>query len=200
MRARLLGEIQRTVLSPVRPLAHRFRQALRQQLQNSRDRLLNWSAITWRNRFRHVTFIGITGSCGKTTTTRLVGAVLGSDAQCSIGAGNNAHQAVIKNVLSVNRSTKFCVQEISGSRPGRISRHFRVLQPSIGIVTTIGSDHYTNYRSLEATAREKGQLVELLAKKDVAILNADDPHVLAMATRASARVITFGRSANADVR
>src|SRR6476620_2610203 len=193
MRAKLLGEIKRAVPSAVRSLA-------RQQLNNSRDRLLNWCAITWRKRFRHVTFIGVTGSCGKTTTTRLVGAVLGSGAQCCIGAGNNAHQAVIKNVLSVNRSTKFCVQEISGSRPGRISRHFRVLQPSIGIVTTIGSDHYTNYRSLEATAREKGQLVELLAKKDVAILNADDPHVLAIATRASARVITFGRSANADVR
>jgi len=117
MRAKLLGEIKRAVPSAVRSLA-------RQQLNNSRDRLLNWCAITWRKRFRHVTFIGVTGSCGKTTTTRLVGAVLGSGAQCSIGAGNNAHQAVIKNVLSVNRSTKFCVQEISGSRPGRISRHF----------------------------------------------------------------------------
>src|SRR5262245_15625177 len=118
MRVRLLGEIKRAVLSTLRPPAHRFRQALRQQLQNSRD----WPAITWRKRFRHATFIGVTGSCGKTTTTRLVGAVLESGAQCCIGAGNNAHKAVIKNVLSVNSSTKFCVQEISGSQPGRISK------------------------------------------------------------------------------
>ena len=56
----------------------------------------------------------------------------------------------------------------------------------------IGSDHYKNYRSLEATARAKGQLVELLPSTGMAILNADDPHVLAMASRTSARVVTFG--------
>ena len=148
----------------------------------------------------HVTFIGVTGSCGKTTTASLVGAVLASRARCCIGAGLNTHLAVLRNVLSVDASTKFCVQEVSGSRPGRIAKHARVLQPSIGIVTTIGGDHYKTYRSLDATAREKGQLVELLPERGTAILNADDPHVLAMATRTSARVITFGRSANADVR
>jgi UDP-N-acetylmuramoyl-tripeptide--D-alanyl-D-alanine ligase len=107
---------------------------------------------------------------------------------------------VIRNVLSVNASTKFCVQEISGSRPGRIARHFKVLQPVIGIVTTIGSDHYKNYRSLEATAREKGQLVALLPRRGIAILNADDPHVLGLASSTSARVLTFGRSLDANVR
>ena len=45
-------------------------------------RLLNWFAVIRRKTLRHVTFIGVTGSCGKTTTTRLVGAVLGSAGQC----------------------------------------------------------------------------------------------------------------------
>lgn len=192
--------ILHAVLVPVRQFARGVRRVLRRQLKPSRDRLLNWFAITQRKRLRHVTFIGVTGSCGKTTTTRLVGAVLDSAGQCCIGAGNNSQQAVIKNILSVSASTKFCIQEVSGSKPGRIARHFRVLKPRIGIVITIGSDHYKTFRSLEATAQEKGQLVELLPKTGIAILNADDPHVRAMASRTHARVITFGRSPDADVR
>ena len=56
------------------------------------------------------------------------------------------------------------------------------------------------FASLEATALSKGQLVERLPKKGTAILNADDHHVIAMAARTSAQVITFGKSLDADVR
>jgi UDP-N-acetylmuramoyl-tripeptide--D-alanyl-D-alanine ligase len=181
-------------------LARQVKRAVSRQGKRLLERLVNLFAVIRRKTLRHVTFIGVTGSCGKTTTTALVAAVLGSSAQCRMHAGNNRHEALIKNVLSVNASTKFCVQEVSGSWPGRIAKHCRVLQPQIGIVTTIGSDHYKIYRSLEATAQSKGQLVELLPKTGTAILNADDPHVIAMASRTSASVVTFGKSPNADVR
>ena len=67
-------------------------------------------------------------------------------------------------------------------------------------MTTIGSDHYVKFRSLEATAQEKGILVERLPEWGTAILNADDPNVIGMARRTRARVLTFGLSPNADVR
>jgi UDP-N-acetylmuramoyl-tripeptide--D-alanyl-D-alanine ligase len=153
-----------------------------------------------RKRSHHVTFIGVTGSCGKTTTASLVGTVLSSAGKCCIGAGDNNHEAIVRNVLSINASTRFCVQELSGSKPGRIAHHVNLLRPQIGIITTIGTDHYRNFRSLEATAKEKGQLVERLPEKGTAILNADDEHVRAMVSRTKARVITYGRSPDADVR
>jgi asparagine synthase (glutamine-hydrolysing) len=174
--------------------------AVRRPLRRLRGWALNSVAIIQRKAFRHVTFVGVTGSCGKTTTTRLVGAVLGSAGRCRIRAGSNSHNALIRNVLSVNASTKFCVQEVSGSWPGRIAVHCRVLKPQIGIVTTIGTDHYKNFRSLEATTASKRQLVELLPRTGIAILNADDPYVLAMAAKTSAQVVTFGKSAVADLR
>jgi UDP-N-acetylmuramoyl-tripeptide--D-alanyl-D-alanine ligase len=183
-----------------RKSARQLRTAMRRQLRRSRGWALNGFAIIRRKTLRHVTFVGVTGSCGKTTTTRLVGAVLGLAGRCRIRAGSNSHQALIRNVLSVNASTKFCVQEVSGSWPGRIAVHCRVLKPQIGIVTTIGTDHYKNFRSLEATASSKRQLVELLPRTGIAILNADDPYVLAMAARTSARVVTFGKSEVADLR
>jgi UDP-N-acetylmuramoyl-tripeptide--D-alanyl-D-alanine ligase len=80
-----------------------------------------------------------------------------------------------------------------GSRSG-------LLRPQIGVVTTIGGDHQAHYRSLEATAHEKGQLVENLPRSGVAILNADSPHIVDMAKRTRARLVTYGLSPQADVR
>ena len=203
-------EALRDRLRPIRRLVRPVRKALRGRLKLARcwqGRLLNQFAMARRKRLHHVTFIGVTGSCGKTTTTSLVGAVLDAAGKCSAVAGiepgvagGNQLDDVIKNVLSIDAATNFCVQELSGSRLERIPDLVRLLQPQIGIVTNVGSDHYKNYRSLEATARSKGQLVELLPRTGVAILNADDPHVLAMASRTPARVVTFGCSPDADVR
>ena len=166
----------------------------------SRQRLLIWMAMGRRIIARHVTFIAVTGSCGKTTTANLVGAVLHSSGPCRVGIRNNSRRDLIRNVLSVGANTRYLVHEISGSRPGRISTHSRILRPTIGILTTIGSDHYRNYRSLEATAQEKGRLVELLPRNGIAILNTDDERVRAMAARTNARVLTYGLSPEADVR
>jgi UDP-N-acetylmuramoyl-tripeptide--D-alanyl-D-alanine ligase len=159
-----------------------------------------WFALIRRFAFAQATFVGVTGSCGKTTTTELIGAVLSSNGKCRTRAGRNGLREVVRNVLTVDGSTKYCVQEVSGSYPGRISSQVRVLRPQIAVVTTVGSDHYTTFRSLEATAKEKGQLVEQLPRHGTAILNADDPFVRAMANRTRARVITYGRSPDADVR
>ena len=68
------------------------------------------------------------------------------------------------------------------------------------MITTVGSDHYRKYRSLEATAKEKGILAEVVPGDGTVILNADDPHVSAMAARCRGRVVTYGLSPDADIR
>jgi UDP-N-acetylmuramoyl-tripeptide--D-alanyl-D-alanine ligase len=75
-----------------------------------------------------------------------------------------------------------------------------MLRPQIGVVTTIGGDHYKAYRSLAAVAEEKSKLVRNLPRRGVAILNADDPHVRAMSACTRARVITYGHSPGTDFR
>ena len=106
----------------------------------------------------------------------------------------------MKQLGRVKYTAKFHVQEINAYVLGNVREQVKLIRPHIGVVTTIGSDHYSVYRNLEATAREKGFLVEALPKSGVAILNADDTHVKSMASRTSARVCTFGRSSEADVR
>ncbi|MCV5949349.1 Mur ligase family protein, partial [Escherichia coli] len=56
------------------------------------------------------------------------------------------------------------------------------------------------FGSREAIARAKGELVEALPADGLAILNADDPNVAAMAARTAARVVRVGLSGDADYR
>jgi UDP-N-acetylmuramoyl-tripeptide--D-alanyl-D-alanine ligase len=105
-----------------------------------------------------------------------------------------------RNILSVGVLTRFCVQEITGDHPGKIRLQTKILRPRIGVVTTVGGDHYASFRSLEATTREKRRLVTDLPRRGIAILNADDPNVWRMRKRTRARVLSFGLSPNADVR
>jgi UDP-N-acetylmuramoyl-tripeptide--D-alanyl-D-alanine ligase len=77
--------------------------------------------------------------------------------------------------------------------------------PRIGVVLNVGSAHLGEFGSADAIAEAKGELVEALPPGHgdtggVAVLNADDPRVAAMAARTRARVVTVGRSPDADVR
>ncbi|MGD9502773.1 MAG: Mur ligase family protein, partial [Methyloceanibacter sp.] len=143
--------------------------------------------------------IGVTGSCAKTTATRLIGAVLATAGECRVKDDNGIGH-LSRNVLAVGLRTRFCVQEVAGEHPGRIRAQTSILRPQIGVVTNVGGDHYKSFRSLEATALEKGRLVEDLPGRGIAVLNADDPNVRGMAARTRARVVTFGLSSDADVR
>lgn len=176
-----------------KPLKRLRRITRTQRLRPQRARLRRWLRPD-------ITYIGVTGSCGKTTTTRLIGAVLSTRGECRTDAGRLGPDRVLDNLLTIGAASKFVIQELSGSRPGRIRPQLVPLRPQIGVVTTVGGDHYKNFRNLEATAEEKAQLVEMLPRHGIAILNADDPHVIAMKHRTRASVITYGRSPDADVR
>lgn len=136
--------------------------------------------------------IGVTGSCGKTMTTEIIGAILGG---CSRGRKGNSHNGLIfvaQTIFTIFPWHRFCVRELSGSAPGTMTRSVDMFRPQIGVVTHIDRDHYTRFRSKAATAEEKGKLVESLPVDGRAVLNGDDPHVLAMRDRTRAQIITYG--------
>jgi len=151
--------------------------------------------------FGNVCFIGVTGSCGKTTTKELIAAILSNESRVrkSNQVINTTHY-VTKTILTVYPWHRFCVSEVSAPSPGIMEKSAKLFQPRIGVVLHIGQDHYSNYRKLELTSAEKGKLVEALPYDGVAVLNADDPYVYDMRRRTKAQVITYGLSADAMVR
>jgi len=68
----------------------------------------------------------------------------------------------------------------------------RIARPTIGIVTRVALAHTEMFGTIEEVARAKGELPEALPADGTAVLCADDERVAAMASRTSARVLTYG--------
>ena len=165
------------------------------------DRWVVNLARAWRPRLKKPVFIGITGSAGKTTTKELLLGVLSHASRGIANPGTlNVLPEVAKTVLRVRRKHDFCIAEMTEDRPGVMDEQLSLLQPSIGIVTIVESDHVAAYSSVDGIAAEMQKLVASLPADGFALLNADDPRVLAMAAHCRAKVITFGISPNAQLR
>jgi UDP-N-acetylmuramoyl-tripeptide--D-alanyl-D-alanine ligase len=140
-----------------------------------------------------VTVAGITGSSGKTTTKDLAAQLIErlGPAIAPAGSFNNEFGHPL-TVLRADSSTRYLVLELSARGPGHIAYLCGIAPPRYGVVLNVGHAHAGEFGGLDQVARAKGELVEALPAGGAAILNADDPRVLAMAARTPARVVTFG--------
>jgi UDP-N-acetylmuramoyl-tripeptide--D-alanyl-D-alanine ligase len=145
--------------------------------------------------------VGLTGSSGKTSTKDMVAALLAPlGATVSAPGSFNNEIGHPWTVLRAEPTTRHLVLELSARGPGQIAALCRIAPPSIGVVLNVGSAHLGEFGSREVVAAAKGELVEALPASGVAVLNADDAAVAAMARRTSARVVSFGHSPRAQVR
>jgi len=146
-----------------------------------------------------LTVVGVTGSSGKTSTKDLLAAVLAPlGPTVAPPESFNNELGLPWTALRADAGTRHLVLEFSARGTGHIAALAAAVPPRIGVVLNVGSAHLGEFGSVDAIARAKGELVEALPSNGVAVLNADDPRVAAMAPRTTARVLTFG--ARADVR
>ncbi len=148
-----------------------------------------------------LTVVGLTGSQGKTTTKDLLAAVLGVGGPTVATQGSfNNELGLPLTVLRAEPQTRHLVLEMGARGVGHLLELCRIARPDVSLVLNVGKAHIGEFGTQEDIARAKGELVEALTPDGVAVLNADDPRVAAMASRTSARVLSFGRGADADVR
>jgi UDP-N-acetylmuramoyl-tripeptide--D-alanyl-D-alanine ligase len=148
-----------------------------------------------------VVVVGVTGSSGKTSTKDLL-AVLLTDLGPTVapkGSFNNEIGLPL-TALRCDGSTRYLVAEMGARMPGNIAYLCRITPPDVAVVLNVGAAHAGVFGSREETARTKGELPEALGEDGVAVLNADDPLVAAMAGRTRGRVVRFGLGPDADVR
>ena len=155
-----------------------------------------------RRRFNHsTTFIGVTGSGGKTTTKELIHRVLASRLGGTVSAGSRNRSFEVSRVLwATSRHHDYCVQELGAFAPGTLDALIAALKPSIGVVTSVAREHYVAFHGVEAVAEEKAKLVRAVPAGGTGVLNVDDPLVREMAPLCRGRVITVGRSPDAELR
>lgn len=148
-----------------------------------------------------LTVVGLTGSQGKTTTKDLVATVLAAVAPtvATLGSFNN-ELGVPLTMLRADASTRFLVLEMGARGIGHIAELTALAPLDVAVVLNVGHAHLGEFGSRDAIARAKSELVQGLVPGGTAVLNADDPRVVAMRALTEGPVLTFGGAEHADVR
>lgn len=145
--------------------------------------------------------VGLTGSAGKTSTKDLILAAVGASRPVW---GNqrsfNNEQGLPVTILNAPDDTEVLVLEMGMRGHGQITQLCEIAAPQVGLVTNVGYAHTERVGGIEGVAKAKGELIAALPASGTAILNADDPRVMAMADRGPASVLTYGDALGADVR
>jgi Alr-MurF fusion protein len=145
-----------------------------------------------------VEVIGVTGSVGKTTTKEAIAASLGDGPPGDVSpvfrnrANYNGLYGLPIALGELRPEQRIAVLEMAADHFGEVARLCEIAPPRIGVVTTVEPAHLATFGTLEAIAREKAELIAALPAGGLAVLNADDPRVAAMASRSAAPVVTFG--------
>ncbi|MGD8398210.1 MAG: UDP-N-acetylmuramoyl-tripeptide--D-alanyl-D-alanine ligase [Anaerolineae bacterium] len=163
---------------------------------------LQQAAAHWR-RQHDVRVVGITGSIGKTMTKEVTAAVLASAYATLKSEGNyNNEIGLPLTLLHLRRHHECVVLEMGMYDVGEIAHLAEIARPQIGVVTNVGPSHLERLGTIERIAEAKTELPRALpvaGEGGVAILNADDARVRAMAEQTRARIFTYGLDPDADL-
>jgi len=171
------------------------------RVPNTRLALGNVAAF-WRNQFRDIPVIAVTGSNGKTTVKEMIGAIMGETGPGCVTRGNlNNDIGVPLTLARLRAEHRYAVIEMGMNHPGEIEYLSRLTHPTIALITNAGEAHLAGVGTVEDVARAKGEIFIGLARDGTAVLNADDAHFALWRTLIGLkRNITFGLDNPADVR
>ena len=144
--------------------------------------------------------IGITGSCGKTTTKNVLLELL-SARIAAVGSPDSFNNdiGVPHTLFLADEASRAVVVEMGTNHPGEIAALCRTARPTAGVVTCVGASHLEGLGSVEGVAREKAALVEAIPEDGFCVLNADCQWTSAMRRRTRARVLTFSVEGDGDL-
>lgn len=137
--------------------------------------------------------IAVTGSNGKTTTTTLIGRILGDAKKKHVVAGNigTAFSSVVLDLAP----TDIAVLEVSSFQLD----HIETFRPRISVILNITEDHMDRYdHSMEKYAASKARIFENQEADDVLIYDADDEWCRKAAAEAHCRTIGFSLTSKPD--
>jgi UDP-N-acetylmuramoyl-tripeptide--D-alanyl-D-alanine ligase len=146
---------------------------------------------SWHRSQLSIPVLGITGSCGKTTTKNILGQLLATRLRTVASPNSfNNDVGVPHTLLLADKTTQALVLEIGTNAPGEIAALARIAKPTGAIITMIGASHLEGLGSIEGVAREKSALFASLPADGFAVMNTDCRHADLLRASTRARVIT----------
>lgn len=147
----------------------------------------------WHRSRMTIPVIGITGSCGKTTTKNMLLELLSTSMNVHVSpASFNNDIGVPLTILSTPAAADVVVVEIGTNAPGEIASLCSIARPTCGVITNVGAAHLEGLGSVEGVAREKGCLAAAIPPDGFVVLNADCRWTELIETMATSRNLQFG--------
>lgn len=158
-------------------------------------------ASFYRQQFKNLTVIGLTGSNGKTSTKDFLAACLATKYNVVKTQGNfNNEIGLPKTLLNIQEDTDIAVVEMGMRGLGQITALCAIAKPDSGLITNVGETHMELLGSMENIGLAKSEIVEGLTSKGFAVLNGDNEYVMKAKAKTEAKVVTFGFGENCDYR
>ncbi len=147
------------------------------------------------------TVVGVTGANGKTSTKDLARAVAQTRFRVHASPGSfNNEIGLPMTLLGAPPDSEVLVAEMGARRLGDVKLLSGIARPDIVVVTNVGVAHMEVFGSWASIVEASAEPIDALGPDGLAILNADDPIVIAYGDRCPGRVMTFGTRPDADVR
>ena len=159
------------------------------------DTLAAYQALgRWWRQDCAVPVVAITGSVGKTTTKEMVAAALAQFGPVlKTQANYNNEIGVPKTLLGLTSEHAYAVVEMGMRGLGEIALLTQIAQPTVALITNVGTAHIGRLGSRAAIAQAKCELLSELPTGGTAVLNHDDARLMATAASVwSGRQLTYG--------
>lgn len=172
-------------------LAVVINQPMEKHIQNK----FKQQAITKINSHPNLSVIGITGSYGKTSIKNIINDITSEFVPTlpTPASFNTPNGLCITINQQLSPLHKVFIGEMGAYYPGEIKELCDLINPQIGIVSSIGPQHLETFKTIENIQLTKMELVENLRPDGVAILNYDNQLIRDYKiVRQDVKVLTYG--------
>lgn len=122
--------------------------------------------------------IGVTGSCGKTSTKDLIAALLSEKYKVFKTKGNFNNQIGLPlMVLELDKSIDVAVLEMGMSDLGEIDILANCARPDIAVITNIGLSHIENLKTQDNILKAKSEIFNYFNENNILIINGEDEYL-----------------------
>ncbi|HKL57383.1 MAG TPA: UDP-N-acetylmuramoyl-tripeptide--D-alanyl-D-alanine ligase [Sphaerochaeta sp.] len=150
-------------------------------------------ASVYRTMVGSFTSVGITGSCGKSTTKEALAAIASTLGKTVRTPGNlNSEIGLPLSILLLEPDTDYGIFEMGIDHVGEMDRMVEMLKPDIGLLTNIGLSHLEKFKSRSTILREKGKLFH--PAMQMGFVSDDCPYTALLEERSHLRLKPYGLS------
>lgn len=145
--------------------------------------------------------VGVAGSYGKTSTKMILSQILATrHPTLATPRSFNTPMGLCRVIREqLKPEHRFFVAELGAYQRGEIAGLCRLVQPTIGVLTSVGPEHLERFGSMENVRKAEFELIDNLPRDGLAVFNGYDPTCLELSRQARCRTVVVGGGERPDL-